>query len=291
MPEPTMTREQWLEFELRLDRDALRTMGPNELAPSATVARLQRDVEAKEAELTLLRGSQRFSIRLSGGTIQGHDAPVSVVRTMVSRFAEVADEFDAEAFVSPATAGSHVIVFSGPPQLELVESSTFVEAAESLMTFAPQTYPSGIEPDVVIRERAAEFSTKALKALHSIVGTLAQNRINASLELAANGHSGTVEISEGFAAYLDVQLGQIERSSRERIVQGELRGFTEGSGRFEIHDGTSMITGRVPKNLRGAGAGIPLRASVKARIEVVSTLLAGGVEREHRRLVSIERVD
>lgn len=293
MAEPAMTREQWLEFELRLDGEALghSSTGQESDETVAELARLHRDVAAKEAELAVVRGGQRFAIRLSGGTIQGQDAPVSVVRTMVSRFAEVADEFDAEALVSPSLAGSHVIVFRGPAQMELVDSPTFVEAAEALMTLAPQTFPVGGAPEAVIRERAAGYSTKALKALHSMVSTLATNRINANLELSAAGRSGVVTISESFAAYLDLQLGQIDRSSAEVVVRGELRGFTEGSGRFEIFDGTQMITGRVPKSRRQAGAGIPLRAEVMARIEVVTTTLAGGIEREYRRLLSIERVD
>lgn len=286
----TIPQTAWLAEEIKLAEEYLaRHEADDDPVHLAAIGARQRELDVLRRQLARLESpTQELDIKLAGGQVRGHDAPIDLVRQVMQRYAEIATEFDAEALVSPATPGSHVIHVVGPTQGQLAVpgADTFAEAAAALMELSPDAMPRGAVLSEHARTRAEEFTPKTLIAVRELMNTLSSFGVSADLDLVSPTRTAHVSFRRDVAQELTRVLADLQNESEILTVVGVLRGFMEFGLTFEI-EGDQLYKGRVPAALREAAEGIRIGADVAARIEKITSTRPSGDERVRYRLRSI----
>jgi hypothetical protein len=287
----TITREAWLRLELEAAETYLARFGDSaDPVDQAQVTRRRSEAAAFREELAQLGGRSSVRFRLAGHGIEGNNAPVDLVKEIVHRYGQIADEHGAGVLVAPASSGSHVIEFVAPAQTPLPTFDTFAEAADAVIGFSPDTLASGESLEQHALIHAADLTTATLLAVSRLVAALAKHRVDAVVDLESPARKAQVTFRRQAANDLDRILRDLHQVTVELEVRGLLRGFTALGGQFEI-EADRAYRGRVPKALRAAASGIPLGSEVRALIEQITTTLQSGDHRVRFRLKSIESGD
>lgn len=294
----TLTHEQWLEFEISLDEQYAEQHAESaDPVERAQAERRRRDAEVKKAELAAARSTPHLALRLTGRPIETNNAPISLVKELVSRLETMADEFGAEVLIAPAAPGSHVIELTGPQERSLFEDGSaydtdapFGAFARSLIDLARKPNSrSDEEWEQSIQESVAELTDAAMAAARGLVDTLSKSHVNLGIRLTGRAGSAEASLSDASSAFVHRVLNDVRREVRRVQVQGILDGFTRGTGRFEISTRSGLVAGRVPRSLRSAADGIEIGHEVTAEIDKTTTTLKSGGTRVSHRLVSLER--
>lgn len=296
----TLTHEQWLEFEISLDEEYVsKHVESTDPVERAQVERRRRDADAKRAELATVREAPHLALRLTGRAIETNNAPISLVKDLVSRLEVMAEEFGAELLVAPSSPGSHVIELAGPRERSLFLDGSeydtdvpFGALARSLVDLAPKpNNRSEEEWEQSIQESAVELTDAALAAVRGLVDTLAKSHVNLDIRLTGRAGSAEASLSDKSSAFVHRVLNDVQREVQRVSLDGVLDGFTRGTGRFEITTTSGLMAGRVPRALRSAADGIEIGSPVVAEIDQTTTTLKSGGTRVSFRLVSLHRAD
>lgn len=229
-----------------------------------------------------------FDVRLSGRPVHGSNAEIDVVTAVVRQLSEIADEYGAEALIAPSRAGSHIISVVTPDQLELIEpGAAFADAMSTIVSLGERVGSSEFEPHVLAV--AADYSPGTLRAVKGLMGTLAERGANAEFTLTSPARTARVVITAAMANNIHRTLDALNQDTVERILIGDLMGFTEFAGRFEIQvpGEAEPYRGHVPKALRATARGIPLGSPVTAVVEEITIRLPSGDHRVRYRLRSV----
>jgi hypothetical protein len=289
----TTTRSDWLRAEIELARDYIERHRADVGDPVALaqLARRERELIELHRELDKLESPTReLTFRLKSGQIEGHNAPVGLVRTIVQRIGEITDEFGVHALVAPALPGSHVITFVGPAQGELAISvDPFADAALALMALSPER-TDGQPFEEYVREHAAEYTPKTLVAAREIMDSLSRHGVDATLDLVSLGTSSHAGIPRAVAQDVGRILADVESETREVEVTGRLSGFMEGRPTTFRIEADRDYRGTVPAPLRSAADGIPHGSTVHAVLDEIASRLPSGDTRVRYRLKSIQQI-
>jgi len=285
-----MTREHWLAFEIELAEEFIRRNAdrPDPIYQSQVAGR-RRELERHRAELESIAAGPALEFHLAGKGIEGHNAPLDVVRSVVQRYGEIADEFGADVLVAPAAPGSHTIRIVAPRQQRLGEFDTFADAALAMIDLSPDAVDRDETLEQHTLDRAADFTSRTLKSIASLLKVLATNGIDVELDLTSTERSAHVRIGRDHANTLVRILEDVDQQVRDVAVDGTLSGFTLHSGRFEIDTATRSYHGTVPKARRAAAQGIAFGSQVHAVLEEITAQLSSGELRVRYRLKQIER--
>ena len=296
----TLTHEQWLEFEISLDEEYVSKHAEStDPVERAQAERRRRDAEAKKAELSAVRGAPLLALRLTGREIEGHNAPIAVVKEVISRVETMAEEFGTEVLVGIAAPGSHIIELTGPQETTLFQDGSvydtdalFGALARSLVDLAPKPNThSDEEWEQSIQESVAELTDLAMGAARGLVDMLAKHHVNLDIRLTGRAGSAEASLTDKSSAFVHRVLSDVQREVRRDVVLGMLDGFMRGTGRFEITTASGRIAGRVPTALRSAADGIEIGSQVVAEIDMTTTTLKSGGTRTSYRLVSLDRAE
>jgi hypothetical protein len=289
----TMTRAEWLRTEIELATSYIdrHSTGDPDPIERAQLNRRERELSELQHELDQLEGATReFTVRLTSGQIEGHNAPVSLVRTVVQRVGEIADEFGVSALVAPALQGSHVIKFVGPAQGQLPLSiDPFADAAQALMALAADR-ARGQPFEEHVLEQAAGYTPKVLMAARQLMDSLSKYGVDATLDMVSLGRTSHAQISRSVAQDLGRILADIESDTQEIQVVGRLSGFMEGKPTTFRIEGDRDYRGNVPAPLRAAADGIPHGSTVKAVLDEITSRPPSGNTRVRYRLRSIQQI-
>jgi len=290
----TITRAQWLREEIE---DAQRYIAlphtDGDPVAQAQVNRRARELVELRRELARIEsGERRTSIHLEGTGIIGNDAPLALVDTIVHRYGQIANEYSADVLIAPSATGSHVINIVGPAQdqFPLDAPDPFAEAALALISMSPEMLGRGKVLEERAREAAALLSNPTFVAIREMMNAISVHNVDAEIDMVSRGRTSKVRIRRQDAQDIETIMRNLSRTVDEVVVEGILRGFTEGSGRFEI-ESDRPLAGRVPLELRSAAEGIALGDRVRAKLEQVTTTLPSGDDRVIYRLRSIEQID
>lgn len=290
----TMRREAWLRAELEYEHETLERLeglaDPDHVDQAQRFATIER-IGSLEGELLELGGPTTLLMRLSGGRIEGHNAPIDAVRTFYDQVAKLADDYETEVLVAPPSPGSHVLKFVTPAQLELdldtpTSEQGFLELADAVLGFSPDITRDN-DGSATVR-RAADLSPDAVRAVRRMLQALVAARANLEMTLTADSVRRRATISAEAASFLDLHLSMIDRNIDTETITGRLEGWTKGSGTFELDVAGEIIRGRVPKAVRSQGLGLTIGSQVRATIDIITTERPGMPNVVSRRLKSIE---
>jgi hypothetical protein len=294
----TMPQANWMLSEIADEEEfARRFANSDDPVQRAQAERAVRSAERMREALNALSVGARVSLRLTGRSIENHNAPIEAVAGLIGRLRDLASDFGADVLVAPASPGSHIIELTGPAERSLFEHERYdldpdtpmADLARVLLDLASPHVPDEDAWATRLEHNASELSQQSLLATKGIVEVLTQHHLTVEVELASRHRSGRARISELDAAFVHRILSDVDRVETRETIEGALVGFTEGSGRFEIRPENSaeLVTGRVPAALRRAARGIRIDSRVRGEIDLVETRLRSGATRIHRRLVSI----
>lgn len=286
----TISREAWLQQELAIETSIYERAAASSDPDDIRVAELAaRRVQLIQGELADLLGPVTWSMRLTGGRILAHSAPIEAVRALYDQVDVLADDFEAEVLVAPSVPGSHVLKFEPAHQLEMVEPNrSFKDLAETVIAFSPQVTPD--TDGSAVAERAAELSPVAVRAVQNMMKALAASNLNVEMSLTGDSRTIKARITHGEASLLDLWLSKMSRTTTVDTVEGRLDGWTRGSGTFEIVVAGETIRGRVPARVRAQGVGLRIGDQVRAEIETTITSRPTGPGRKLR-LQSISPIE
>lgn len=287
----TMARADWLRAEIEIAREYVDRHSTDVHDPitEAQVGRRQRELIELRRELDGLESPTRqLTFHLSRGQIEGHNAPLELVRTIVQRLGEITDEFGVPVLVAPARTGSHVITIVGPAQGEFALGfDPFADAALVLIALIPGS-PQGRAFEEHVREQAAGFTPKTLVAARDIMDALSKHAVDAALDLVSLGRTAHARIQREVAQDLWRILSDVESETQEIEVVGRLRGFMEGERTTFRIEGDEDYRGNVPAQLRSAADGIAHGSQVRAVLDEITRRQPTGEHRVLYRLKSIE---
>lgn len=287
----TMTRTDWLRFEISLYEDELAGLDA-EHPRRPVVESVLRD---HRSELDLIDGDGgRLNIRLTGQEVHGNDAPADVVLAITRAMSELAEEFATDLYVSPARPGSHVIEFVSPPEaqqrLALTDDEpslqTFAESAGVLMGLANRGAPAEEAPEL-LDDAIGSLSVETLGIAKRLFSTLATREVTLHLHASSRSLAGQRLVDRQWASFVKTVLDDTTKSTDSFTYHGRLEGLLRSALRFELQTENGMIRGRVPASMRDDLEGIRIGSDVTAVVDKVTTLLASGSTRSHYRLQRI----